>query len=202
MFKLGHSIFVKRNLPHSTIVFRVSTIYIACNTATKQCVIQTGIEFSHIFICSALYLNSAQVVVPHRNSFFVSVIECGGFCFTFEVKACIFYRCIGKPYLNINATALFGVIGKVETRTNALFAARAGFYIFLNESAPCIGLHVGNGTKIHCKVGPFLILLDVGRKCSYKTFDASIFCISYLRIFNRTAFALLIANIENDIRLF
>src|SRR5690554_587946 len=63
-----NTILIQRNLSHTPIILRVSTIHITRHTPSKKCVIETCIKLGHIFIRTTLNHYSSKVVVPHIHS--------------------------------------------------------------------------------------------------------------------------------------
>ena len=97
MVVFGLSFFVERNLPDAAVEQAVLPIYVARNTPSQKCVIQSGLKFHLADAVLAFHLDTSEFLVPGLMSQRMYLVECFFACFCLQVQAGILNRGVTEP---------------------------------------------------------------------------------------------------------
>ena len=197
--KFGLSAF-HGNLPDSAVVLGIRAVHIAHHASAEQSVVEPRVELLEIFTILAFHLDSAQSLLPCllRGSF--GLVEAHACCLSLEVDAGILHRSVADANLDGNLLAFSGMEVQVGSCSDAMRIGAVIVSLVAIKRAAEDGFLVDDGREIDALVSIRLVLLDVFGSRDDVSLDRSILVHPDFRVLYLAALALLMTDIEDEMR--
>ena len=206
------------NLPDSAVVLGICAIHVAHHTSAKQSVIEAGVELNSLprplqrrgeggwevppsvgGDGGGLYSYPSQRLFPSLLRSCFCIIEAKVCSFCLEVDAGVLDRGIGDAHLDGYLLVFLCVEVEVSSGADTMSVGCIFLNIIAVKDTSAFGFLVCNGREIDALVGTWLILLDVFWQRHNPSLNASVFVNPNLGILHLAAFALLMANVEDEV---
>ena len=196
---LRHSV-LHRHLSDGAVVLGISTVHVAHHASAEQRMVEACVELLEVVLVLAFHADASESFPPNHLRGVTCLVEAHACCLCLEVDAGILDGSIGDAHLDGYLIAVF----RMEVQVGACSLAVGVGAVFVGfvavECADEYGLLIHHGREIDALVGTALVLLDVFGERYDPSLDGSILADPDFGVFHFAALALLMADVEDEVR--
>ena len=196
---LRHSM-LHRHLADGAVVLGISTVHVAHHASAEQRMVEACIELLEVILVLAFHADASESFPPNHLRGVTCLVEAHASCLCLEIDAGILHRSVADAYLDGNLLTFFRVEVQIGSCSDAMRIGTVVVCLIAIKRADKYGFLIHDGREIDALVGIRLVLLDVFGSRYDVSLDGSVLIHPDFRVLHLAALALLMTDIEDEMR--